>query len=41
MDYDIKMPDGITERYANLEMGKDSLPDSTKELLFKKSKTAA
>ncbi|KAH8673885.1 cytochrome P450 [Xylariales sp. PMI_506] len=39
LEYDIKMPDGLTERYANLEMGLDSLPDPTKELVFKRVKT--
>jgi hypothetical protein len=41
MDYEVKMPDGITERYANLNMGLDALPDPTKELLFKKVKADA
>jgi hypothetical protein len=41
LEYDIKMPDGITERYANLNMGLDALPDPTKEILFKKVKASA
>ncbi|KAI1860426.1 hypothetical protein JX265_009825 [Neoarthrinium moseri] len=36
VDYDFKMPDGLTERYANLNTGLDSLPDPTKALLFKR-----
>ncbi|XXG96060.1 hypothetical protein Hte_002337 [Hypoxylon texense] len=41
LDYDIRMPDGLTERYANLSMGPDAFPDPTKEILFKRVKTAA
>ncbi|KAI1078786.1 cytochrome P450 [Whalleya microplaca] len=36
LKYDMKMPDGVTERYPNLVMGLDSLPDPTKEIVFKK-----
>ncbi|KAF2622679.1 cytochrome P450 monooxygenase-like protein, partial [Macroventuria anomochaeta] len=36
LDYDIKMPDGLTERYAQIEVGRSSLPNPTKKLLFKK-----
>jgi cytochrome P450 len=36
LDYDIKMPDGLTERYANIEVGRTSSPNPTKKLLFKK-----
>ena len=36
MDYDIKMPDGLTERYAQIEAGSVVVPDPTKKLLFKK-----
>ncbi|KAI0887803.1 cytochrome P450 [Annulohypoxylon maeteangense] len=36
LDYDIKMPPGLTERYANLKMGTDAFPDPTKEILFKR-----
>ncbi len=35
--YDIKMPDGETERYPNLDMGMDSLPDPTRTIMFKKA----
>lgn len=41
LDYDIRMPDGQTERYANINMGTDAFPDPTKEILFKRVKTAA
>ncbi|KAI1632917.1 ent-kaurene oxidase [Biscogniauxia mediterranea] len=41
LTYDIKMPDGLTERYANLRMGTDQFPDATKEILFKKTASAA
>lgn len=41
VDYDIRMPDGLTERYANLKMGTDAFPDPTKEVLFKRVKTDA
>ncbi|KAI0595189.1 ent-kaurene oxidase [Biscogniauxia sp. FL1348] len=36
LTYDIKMPDGLTERYANLRMGTDQFPDATKDILFRK-----
>ncbi|PSN58628.1 cytochrome P450 monooxygenase-like protein [Corynespora cassiicola Philippines] len=36
MDYDIKLPDGQTERYAQIEIGPSISPDPTKKLLFKK-----
>ncbi|KAF9698203.1 hypothetical protein EKO04_003691 [Ascochyta lentis] len=36
LDYDIKMPNGLTERYAQIEMGRNVTPDPTKALLFKK-----
>lgn len=36
LDYDIKMPDGLTERYAQIEMGRNIMPDPTKALLFRK-----
>ncbi|KAI0187815.1 ent-kaurene oxidase [Xylaria flabelliformis] len=39
LEYDIKMPDHITERYTNLNMGIVSMPDPTKEILFKRAKT--
>ncbi|KAI1878121.1 hypothetical protein JX265_002489 [Neoarthrinium moseri] len=38
LDYDIKMPDGVTERYPNLKMGLDDLPDPTREIMFKRAK---
>ncbi|KAI0891821.1 cytochrome P450 [Annulohypoxylon nitens] len=41
LDYDMKMPDGLTERYANLKMGTDAFPDPTKEVLFRRVKSAA
>ncbi|OTB03695.1 hypothetical protein M426DRAFT_321621 [Hypoxylon sp. CI-4A] len=41
LDYDLKMPEGITERYANINMGTDSFPDPTKEVLFKRVNNAA
>ncbi|KAI1491516.1 ent-kaurene oxidase [Biscogniauxia mediterranea] len=41
LTYDIKMPDGLTERYANLTMGTDQFPDATKDILFKKTASAA
>lgn len=40
VDYDMQMPDGLTERYANINMGPDAFPDPTKEVLFKRVKTA-
>ncbi|KAI0004374.1 cytochrome P450 [Xylariaceae sp. FL0662B] len=40
LEYDIKMPEGVTERYPNLVMGIDSMPDPTKELVFKKVATS-
>ncbi|KAF3068388.1 Ent-kaurene oxidase [Daldinia childiae] len=39
LEYDLKMPEGLTERYANINMGTDVLPDPTKEVLFKRVKT--
>ena len=36
LDYDIKMPDGLHERYANIEVGRTSSPNPAKKLLFKK-----
>ncbi|KAI5918729.1 ent-kaurene oxidase [Camillea tinctor] len=39
--YDMKMPDGLTERYANLKMGTDQMPDATKDILFRKTACAA
>ncbi|KAL2161084.1 hypothetical protein VTH06DRAFT_8797 [Thermothelomyces fergusii] len=34
--YDMKLPDGVTERYPNLTFGPTSVPDPRKELLFKR-----
>ncbi|KAK4210620.1 putative cytochrome P450 E-class, group IV [Rhypophila decipiens] len=39
LNYDIKLADGYTERYPNIEMGGTSVPDPTKELLFKRIST--
>lgn len=36
LDYDVKMPNGIEERYAQIEVGRATGPDATKTLLFKK-----
>lgn len=36
LEYDIRMPDGLTERYSNMVMGIDAMPDPTKEILFKR-----
>ena len=36
LEYDIKMPGGLTERYSQIEQGKAINPDPTKTLLFRK-----
>ncbi len=36
LDYDIKMPNGATERYPRAYVGMFVSPDSTKTVLFKK-----
>ncbi|CAE7025952.1 hypothetical protein CFE70_003690 [Pyrenophora teres f. teres 0-1] len=36
LEYDMKMPDGQTERYPQIDMGRMSIPNPTKTLLFKK-----
>ena len=36
LDYDIKMPNGETERYPQIEIGKMCMPNPTKTLAFKK-----
>ncbi|KAH6618782.1 cytochrome P450 monooxygenase-like protein [Boeremia exigua] len=36
LEYDIKMPDGLTERYAQIEIGRNIAPNPTKALLFRK-----
>ncbi|KAI1387289.1 cytochrome P450 [Hypoxylon trugodes] len=38
LDFDMKMPDGLTERYANLSQGANAFPDPTKEVLFRRVK---
>lgn len=38
LDYDMKMPEGETERYKNLEFGIDDLPDTSKQIMFRKVK---
>ncbi|KAI0547088.1 ent-kaurene oxidase [Xylaria curta] len=39
LEYDIKMPNDITERYANLNMGIVAMPDPAKEILLMRMKT--
>lgn len=36
LEYDIKMPNGETERYPQMVLGTQSMPDPTKNLSFKK-----
>lgn len=36
LDYDIMMPDGLTERYAQIEVGATISPNPTKKLLLRK-----
>ncbi|KAA8619294.1 CypX Cytochrome P450 [Pyrenophora tritici-repentis] len=36
LEYDIKMPEGVTERYPQIEIGRMTMPNPTKPLLFKK-----
>ena len=36
LEYDIKNVEGVEGRLANLEKGRGSTPDATKQLLFKK-----
>ncbi|KAJ4317019.1 hypothetical protein N0V94_005160 [Neodidymelliopsis sp. IMI 364377] len=36
LDYDIKMPNGLTERHDPVNFGKQSLPDTSKPILFKR-----
>ncbi|KAF3048253.1 hypothetical protein E8E12_011510 [Didymella heteroderae] len=36
LDYEIKLPEGVTERYAQIEMGRTISPNPTKTLMFKK-----
>lgn len=39
LNYDVKMPEGVTERYANIEIGANSMPDPTKDIMFKRVAT--
>ncbi|KAI1338803.1 ent-kaurene oxidase [Xylariaceae sp. FL0016] len=36
LNYDMKMPEGVTERYPNMKMGTDAFPDPTKDIVFKR-----
>jgi hypothetical protein len=36
LDYDIKMPEGETERYKPIEIGTSAMPDPTKTVMFKR-----
>ncbi|KAK4141456.1 uncharacterized protein C8A04DRAFT_39069 [Dichotomopilus funicola] len=36
LNYDVKLPDGVTERFPNLNFGASSIPDPSKSLLFRK-----
>ncbi|KAI1260172.1 ent-kaurene oxidase [Xylariaceae sp. FL1019] len=36
LGYDVRMPDGLTERYPNQRRGIDALPDFSKDLLVRK-----
>ncbi|PVH98924.1 cytochrome P450 monooxygenase-like protein [Periconia macrospinosa] len=36
LDYDVAMPEGLTERYSNIEFEKNMVPDATKMLIFKR-----
>ncbi|KAF2272943.1 ent-kaurene oxidase [Westerdykella ornata] len=38
LEYDFKLPEGVTERYPNQEFGRSTSPDAAKPLLFKKVK---
>jgi cytochrome P450 len=37
LGYDIKMPEGLTERYDQVEIGKTTMPHPAKPLLLKKA----
>ncbi|ORY59096.1 ent-kaurene oxidase [Pseudomassariella vexata] len=39
VEYDIKMPENITERYANITSGLDEMPDTTKEIMMRRVKS--
>jgi cytochrome P450 len=41
LEYDIKMPDGQTERYPQVDIGRSSSPHPAKVLLFKKVEACA
>ncbi|KAK4032898.1 hypothetical protein C8A01DRAFT_40658 [Parachaetomium inaequale] len=34
--YEVRLPEGVSERYPNLEFGSSFVPDPTKQLLFKR-----
>lgn len=36
LDYDVKMPDGVKGRYANIAKGSTIRPDPSKKVMFKK-----
>jgi len=36
LEFDIKMPEGLTERYAQVETGKNTMPHPAKQLLLRK-----
>ena len=36
LDYDIRLPDGVTERHAQISIGNISGPDPTKEIVLHK-----
>ncbi|PSK38491.1 Ent-kaurene oxidase [Elsinoe australis] len=38
LQYDIKMPNGLTTRWPNIENGAEYMPDLSKEILFRKAK---
>ncbi|KAL1838832.1 hypothetical protein VTJ49DRAFT_2189 [Mycothermus thermophilus] len=37
LSYDMRLPEGVTERYPNIVFGTQNIPDPTKELLFKRA----
>ncbi|KAF2218406.1 cytochrome P450 [Elsinoe ampelina] len=38
LHHDVKMPDGLNERWPNINNGAECMPDPTKTILFKKAK---
>jgi cytochrome P450 len=36
LDFDMKMPDGVTERFENIKIAGNVIPDTKKEVLFKR-----